>query len=200
MMAVIAQIGFEIRAPRASRPELFESIRNAYWEELAGWELGLETETRETAEGFLAHAEVSEDDGPVMRYFCPYWRLNGPLDHALDALAELFSEERGFSGAWRYLLDEGCYHEYRYWGEDERPYAALRYDFVLRPSWTHYGVHLDHNDLYNLLREEGGEVSLSDQAIERLSMALDPKVKDIIRATALDLGMVRDRDRLEASG
>jgi hypothetical protein len=210
-MAVIAQIGFEIRGPQGCGAEVFENVRKAHeagvLEELAEESPGdLLVPPLTTFRGFLADARVSEDGGLVLRYFSPYWRTSWPadvgLERPLEALRELFSEERGFSGTWRYLLDEGCGQCYDYWGADPRVREALTYQFVLKPAWTRFGIHVDQHDLFFLLRQEcgGAPVHLSDEDIERLSVALDPKVKDLIRATASELGMVRVRDGAEASG
>jgi len=207
-MAVIAQIGLEIRAPGGSGTEVFEAIREAHeaevLAELAG-ELMDEAGRREaveTVQTFLDEAEVSDDGGAVMRYFTPYWRLGTSPDIAvevaLDAQEQLFSEARGFSGTWRFLLDEDCHKDYRYWGADERVANALSYDFVLLPAWTRFGIHVDPFDLYRIFQEAGSTASLSDNDIQRLSGALAPKVKDLIRATALELGIIRDA--AEASG
>lgn len=207
-MAVIAQIGLEIRAPGGSGTEVLEAIRKAHeaevLAELAG-ELVDEAgrrEALETLQTFLDEAEVSDDGGAVMRYFTPHWRLGTSADIAvevaLDALERLFSEARGFSGTWRLLLDEDCHKDCRYWGADERVANALSYDFVLLPAWTRFGIHVDQYDLYRLFQEEGSTASLSDHDIQRLSGALAPKLKDLIRATALEFGMVRDH--VEASG
>ena len=160
-MAVIAQIGLEIRAPGGFGTEVFEAIRQAHEAEVLA-ELADELvdgagrrEAVETLQTFLNEAEVSDDGGAVMRYFTPYWRLGIALDTPLDALEQLFSADRGYSGTWRFLLDEDCYQDYRFWGADERVANALSYDFVLLPAWTRFGIHVDQYDLYRLFQEAG---------------------------------------------
>jgi len=195
-MGHIYQVAFEVRAPSDNA---LDHALHSTWRSIERQDdllldyvwAGELPELRAELGAFLKAADRGHDNGPVFRYFSPYYEET-PLTETVLGLLEdiLFPAGAGFSGTYRMLPDslgdEFGQMKYTYWGDDDRIFDAIFYDVVLLPQWMWFGVHLDHYDLGNMVGR-----NLMDSEIRALSEAVMPKLQQLIRDEAVAMGLVR---------
>ena len=199
------QVAFEVRAP--SDDSLDHALHRT-WRSIERQDdllldyvlAGELPKLRAELGAFLKAADRGHDDGSVLRYFSPYYEKT-PLTETVLVLFQdiLFPSEDGFSGTYRIvpgsLGDESGEMDYAYWGDDDRIVDAIFYDVVLLPQWLHFGVHINHYDLGNLVGR-----NLMDSEVRALSEAVMPKLQQLIRDEAVAMGLVRIMDEYEETG